>query len=86
MNQKVTSASTVAENQKCFEEEKSFICGKVRDFAMLKCDIADFFSSSGHTDSQFVCLMNETADSADEFYTRLLSIYGMLVEMEVEHE
>lgn len=81
---KSQSASTVAEIQKLLEEDESFICTKIKDFAMLKCNIADRFENTAYSGQSFFNLLSETVNAADEFYTNLLSIYGALVEMEVE--
>lgn len=73
-------------NPERLQEEKNFICGKIKDFAVLKCDIANFFEKSPHSDDQLEHLLCELTCSADEFYVDLLSVYGSLVEKEVENE
>lgn len=66
------------------QDDKTFIVGKIKDFAMLKCNIADRFENTAYSGQSFFNLLSETVNAADEFYTNLLSIYGALVEMEVE--
>lgn len=68
------------------QDDKAFIVCKIKDFAMLKCDIADRFENPAYSGPSFFNLLSETVNAADEFYTNLLSIYGALVEMEVADE